>query len=258
MTRGIALIAALVCLAAFVASVVAMGRRFQQFNAASGRQAFVFAGVDTRAFEFAGRPVSVTDEDKPGQSAVLIKFGDRELRLLAPDSIKPGSAQMPGLVRHAEWLRILRFAPYTGRSREEFLKHLDEGKDRLAIVTRRALTAPDPRTGQVWARDRVFDFNELKSDGSIDSQTLRYPKTKGDKAPKAGELREGTWEKDAAGFLLPGTPPDSLSFGRPTAAFKNDAMQNAGWTLPAAVASGLGLVGALVALWGPRRAKRAP
>jgi hypothetical protein len=135
--RGIAAIAAVLSMVVFVLSVLALAGRIKDYNAGLGRTLFAFREVHDRAFEFAGRPVSITDEDRTGQSVVVVKYGERELRLLAPEAIKPGPAQMPGLVRHADWLRVLRFAPFPGGDRETFLRHLDEGKDRLAIVTRR-------------------------------------------------------------------------------------------------------------------------
>jgi hypothetical protein len=242
------------CLAVFVGSLWALAQRIGAYNAGAGRTMYVFNEVHDRGFEFAGRAVSLSDDDKEGQSSVIVRYGDVEKRLLAP--VEPGAAEMPGLARHADWLRVMRFAPYVGASDREFKEHLDQGKDRLAIVTRR-VGARDPHTGEVWNRDWQFEFDELLPDGTISTEVLRYPKTKGDKTPRAGELRPGTWEIDAAMRLMPGSPPDSLNFGRPTAAFKDDALKNAGWTLPAAVASALGLVACLGTLFAPRRV-RAP
>lgn len=252
--RRITMVLALVCLAVFIVSLAALALRIGDYNLSAGRTMYAFNEVHDRGFRFAGREVSLMDEDREGQSVVVVRYGDRELRLLA--SIPPLPSQLPGLARHVDWLRVLRFAPYKGRSREEFKQHLDEGNDRLAIVTRRPATAPDPKTGQVWNRDWLFDFHELLPDGAITNESLRYPKTKGDKTPRQGELRAGTWQMDAAMGMMPGNPPDSLNFGRPTAAFKDDALKNAGWTLPTAVAAALGLVTCLAVLFGPRRAKR--
>ncbi len=250
--RRIWLVTALACLAVFILSLAALARRIGAYNAGSGRTVYAFNEVHQRGFEFAGRPVTLVDDDKEGQSAVVLRYGEAEKRLLA--SVTPGDAQLPGLARHADWLRVLRFAPFHGRSSEEFKQHLDAGNDRLAVVTRRPAGARDPHTDEVWNRDWQFEFDELLPDGTIGTEVLRYPKTKGDKTPKPGELRPGTWELDAAMLMMPNNPPDSLNFGRPTAAFRDDALKNAGWTLPAAVASALGLVASLAVLMGPRRA----
>ncbi len=255
--RPIPTILAVVCLSVFAVSLAALARRIDAYNAGVGRTMYAFNEVHQRGFRFAGREVSLMDEDKEGQTVVVVRYGERELRLAVPPAVqaKLGSPQLPGLARHADWLRVLRFAPFKGRSQAEFKQNLDQGTDRLAIVTRRPQAGPDPHTGEVWNRDWLFEFHELMTDGTVSVESLRYPKTKGDKNPKAGELRAGTWEMDAAMGMMPGNPPDSLNFGRPTAAFKDDALKNAGWTLPVAVASVLGLVACLATMLGPRRAK---
>jgi hypothetical protein len=254
-SRRVAVVLTLACAGVFVVGIAGLARRIGEFNAAAGRTMYAFNEVHEREFQFAGRKVSLTDEEREGQTVVVVQYGDAELRLIAPREVDIGSAQLPGLARHSEWLRVLRFAPFKGRNRTEFKEHLDEGTDRLAILSRRPAVGPDPHTGEVWNRDWLFEFRELLPDGTIAAETLRYPKTKGDKNPKPGELRAGTWEMDAAMGMMPGSPPDSLNFGRPTAAFKDDALRNAGWTLPAAVAGALGLVASLAVLLGPRRAK---
>ena len=244
---------ALACLGVFALSLSALAGRIGAYNSASGRTMYTFREVHDRAFEFAGRAVSLTDEEKEGQTVVVVRYGERELRLLA--GAPPLSPQLPGLARHADWLRVLRFTEY--RPGVRLREHLDQGNDRLAVVSRRAPTGPDPRTGEVWDRDWFFEFDELMPDGTIRGESLRCARTRGDKAPRPGELRAGTWEMDAAMGMLPGSPPDSLNFGRPTAAFRDVALRNAGWTLPAAVGSALGLVACLVGLLGPRGRPRA-
>jgi len=191
------MILAAACLVVFVVSLGALARRIEAYNAGSGRTMYAFNEVHQRGFQFAGREVSLTDEEKEGQTVVVLRYGEREARLQVPPAIQSrlGSAQLPGLARHADWLRVLRFAPFKGRSREEFKQHLDEGTDRLTIVTRRPQAGPDPHTGEVWNRDWLFEFHELLPDGTISAESLRYPKTRGDKNPKAGSCaREpGRW-----------------------------------------------------------------
>jgi hypothetical protein len=245
----------LICLGLFILSLVSLGSRIRAFNARPGRHAYAFIPLDVRAFTFAGKPVTLTDDDGPGGTVVSAKYGDATLRL--PASVAPLPATLPGLARHADWLRVLRFADRGTDSSQEFQQRLNQGKDRLVIVVRRPRTTADPRTGEVPAGDWVFDFHELKPEGGFATHTLRMPKSKGDKTPKADELQPNTWEIDAARTLMPQNPPDSLNFGRPTASFKDDALKSAGWTLPAAVLSVLGLVACLAVLLAPRRPRTA-
>jgi hypothetical protein len=240
------------CLGGLLYSIVAMAHRVAAYNAQADRKLWVFQEVKTREFRFAGRDVSLTDSRAPdGSDLLTVKYGDKELKLVP--SIKPRDARLPGLARHSDWLRVLRFAEYGKRSAEEFKAHLDEGTDRIVVATRRAPTGPDPRTGDVWRRDWTFDFHELMPDGMIHSESLRTPKTKGDKAPKADELKQGTWEMEAALLLMPGTPPDSLNISRPAAAFKGDAVPAMGWTLPTAAATALGFLAFAALAAAPRR-----
>jgi hypothetical protein len=251
--RVLAASLALVSLGVFILSVVSLAARIRDYNQSPERQRFAFMPVGDRSFTFAGRPVGLSDDDRGDQSVVLVRYGERELRLTAP--VKPLPPELPGLARHQDWLRVLRFAERGSGSSEEFQKSLNEGHDRLVVVVRRPRVAADPRTGEVPKGDWVFDFNELLPDGSIRSHTLREPKTKGDKNPKADELKPNTWEMDAAMSLMPGSPPDSLNFGRPTASFKKDALTVAGWTMPAAVVSILALVASLAVMAAPRRTR---
>lgn len=255
--RAIWLLIAVLCLGAFAASMLGLTARIRDYNTRADRAMYAFNTVNDRMFRFAGRDVSLLDEAKDGQEVVVVRFGDKETRLVP--SVEPKNAQIPGLKRHADWLKVVRFTEYKGASRQEFQQHLNEGNDRLVIVTRRPRAAADPRTGEVWQRDWVFEFNEFLPSGEIQSRTLRYPRTKGDKQPKPDELRVNTWEMDAAMSLMPQNPPDSLNFGRPTTVFREDALRHAGWTMPAAVVSALGVMAALAAAFAPqRRARRAP
>lgn len=245
MPRAGLIAAVLLCLAVFALSVWALLGRIETFN--SGRELYQFKDVTTWGFGWAGRDVTLSEETRENQVSVLVRYGDRELRLLATAD-KLGHPDLPPAIRHQDWLHVRRFAAYRPGQAPE--------AERLIITTRRPLTAADPRTGSVWNRDWTFEFHELLTDGTIRTETLRYPRARGDKDPKPGELREGTWQKDAAMLMMPGSPPDTLNFGRPTASFKRDALRDAGWTFPAAIASGLGLIASLALLLAPRAAAR--
>lgn len=243
------------CFASLLACGYFMSGRAAAFNAAQDRKLWVFQDVNRRTFKFAGRDVLLMDtKTAKGEEQVQVRFGDQNL-WLSP-YLKPGDPALPELVRHANWMRVLRFAEMGRRSFEEFKAHLEEGNDRLALVVKRPLTTPDPRTGEVW--QWTFDFHEFLQDGTIRTEGLRFPKTKGDKAPKPGELRIGSWQMEAALQLMPKTPPDSLAVGRPTAAFRGDAMKSLGWTLPAAATSVCGVIVFSILAAAPRRKRQLP
>jgi hypothetical protein len=236
-------------------SINAMAGRVNKFNADADRKLWTFSDpIDTRAFRYAGREVAIKDTTGPdGKELVVTTYGERELKLTP--SITPKDPKLPGLFRHADWFKVFRFAEYPKKgSVRDFRDSLEEGKDRLVFVTRRPLTTADPRTGEVWARDWTFDFHEFLPDGTIHTEGFRLPKTKGDiKTPKPNELSPGTWQMEAALRLMPPTPADSLNLGRPTAAFKKDAVSVMGWTLPVATLTALGLMISLALGAAPRR-----
>lgn len=244
---------ALACLIVLMVSALAMARRVDAFNEANQPARWVFSTVNARDFLFGGHEVHIADTTTPdGADLVTVSIDKTEALRLTPSS-KPKDASLPGLARHEEWLKVIRFAELGKRSFEEFQAHIDQGNDRIAIVVKRPLTGPDPRTGDVWQRDWMFDFHELGKDGSVRSEGLRFPRTKGDRTPKANELQSGTWQMDAALHLMPKTPPDSMAIGRPTAAFRKTAMRSLGWTLPVAALSALGLIVCLSFAAAPRR-----
>ncbi len=240
-------------------SIYAMAGRVSEFNARADRKLWAFkTPIDTRTFRFAGRDVSITDTTAAdGSDLVVVTYGDRELKLTP--GVKPKDPKLPGLFRHSDWLKVLRFAEYPkNASIQEFKDQLEDGKDRLVFAARHPLTTADPRTGDVWGRDWTFDFHELVPDGTIRTEGLRLPKTKGDrKTPQPNELRPGTWQMEAALLVMPQTPADSLNLGRPTASFKGDAVSVMGWTLPVATVTALGLMVSLALGAAPRRYKSA-
>lgn len=253
MTRLHFILLALACLIALLLSALAMAQRVESFNEVNQPARWVFSTVNAREFLFGGHTVRLIDSTSPeGADLVIVTVDEREALRLSP-SVKPKEASLPGLMRHEEWLKVIRFAELGRRSFEEFQAHIDQGNDRIAIVVKRPLTGPDPRTGSVWERDWMFDFHELSADGSIRTDGYRLPKTKGDRTPKPNELQPGMWQMDAALQLMPKTPPDSMAIGRPTAAFRKTAMRSLGWTLPVAAISALGLIISLSLAAAPRR-----
>jgi hypothetical protein len=183
------LILCLACLGIMVNRIVA-------FHRENPRVFYQFNRIDAREFNYADRPVTITDEPETGPAdAVLVRFGDQTLRIRR--TLPPGIDGLPGLQEHADWLRVMRFADASGISDEEFHKRLgtSELPDRLAIITRSSRPGANPESwGKVWKRDWSFDLYELKADGTIEHERLRYPTATRMKEPKPGELHENTWQ----------------------------------------------------------------
>lgn len=237
------LVACLACLGIMVTRIVA-------FHRESPRVFYMFNRIDVREFVYADRPVTLTDQPESGPAdAVLVRFGDEILRIRR--TLPPGIDGLPGLQEHNDWLRVMRFADASGMSDEEFQQRLGSGdlQDRLAIVTRSSRPGANPESwGKVWKRDWSFDFYELKADGTIEHQRLRYPTATRMKEPKPGELHENTWQFQAAMYLM----PQGGNAG-PTRNFRNDGLAAAGWTLPASMFTGLIFVGTFFFTVAPRR-----
>jgi hypothetical protein len=238
---------ALLCLAVLALSIRAMGGRIAAFNAQPERRTWLFRVINDRAFDYAGRRAEVRDEtDESGRVVVAIAYGDDVLRL--PATIPPRFENLPGLKRHEDWLRVLRFAERGARSEQEVEDAVRRGeiRDRLVAVVRRP-KVDDPRTlGQGWRKQWAFDFYEFLPEGGFASHTLDYPTGRSIDKPRPGQLVQGTWEFDAALFVMP-------PMGKPSPKFTGDALHAMGWTLPAAAFSGLGLLGAVVYLLIVRR-----
>lgn len=219
--------------------------RLAEANRTSEKELFVFQVLDDREFQFARRPVRIIDWADERGEGVDIHFGDEILRLLAP--FPSASSQLPGLVRHDRWLRVLRFAPRRGVSMEELERRIASGElsDRLTVVVVLPRPGSDPETwAKVWHREITFDVYEFLGDGSIVHERFDYPESdrslarRQAKARREGrpipqrsptDLVEGTWQYHAALLAIPK--------GRePTPRFIADGWESAGWPLPTAMA----------------------
>lgn len=223
------------CLVVLLVSVTAMTRRLVEHNKAKPREQHVFQPVNERAFRYANREVSIQDFGEAGREGVEIKYADMTERLSA--AIQPMESQLPGLLRHQDWLRVLRLVTLRGPS-ESLTQKLDAGMDRLIVVTRRPLLGPDPRSGSYAKKEWAFDFLELLADGSIAKETWKYPHNRAGRDRKPDELPEGSWQENAAIMLMP-------TFQAPNSSFAYGAVKAMGWTLPAAGLSGVALILAL-------------
>lgn len=245
--RLIALLVAAASLAALIGSVAAMAQRIGAFNAASEQKLYMFRQVNGREFIFADKPVMLQDEETAAGTVVAVRYGDELLRLTA--TIEPGPPQLPHLVRHEHWMKVLRFAEHGRTSTEEADERVRRGEipDRLVIVVRNPPRGADAQTwGQVWRKSWTFDLYEFRPEGGFAHQRLAYPTHKRDEEPRPGELAEGTWQFYAALLVMP-------SGSRPTPKFTNDALRAMAWTLPASAGSMLLLMGSLAAFAAPKR-----
>jgi hypothetical protein len=218
-----------------------MARRIASFHESDKREVYAFQRVESREFDFAGHKATLTDDRSDPRAPILVvKYADHETRIpvSVPPDVESARWKLPGLIPHEDWLRVLRMAPRGGMTTQEWLEKRDSGQleQRLILVARIPQPGADPQTwGNVWKKLWSFDFYELMPDGSIARHArLKYPTTRGIKAPKIGELRENTWQFQAALQTM----PQAGSVG-PTHNFFGNAVAAAGWTLPAAAFSGL-------------------
>lgn len=269
--RAIALALAGLSLVALAVSAWGLARRIDAWNEAHARPIYYFFPVDQTSFTFAGKPVTISDElDDRGEGEVTIRYADESLVLKVRI---PNPLPLPGLDRHTDWLRFHVFAEGTGRSYPDFRRALDAGEitSRLVAVVR-IPHAPPSREGRFsleteedwgWGevrRDRwAFQFHEFLPEGGWRSETLRFPESgqsfyrrqvraemKGEPPPERApdELEESSWQFQAA---LP------LMNRPPAITHEQQALRNAGLTLPVASASIVVFMLSLAFALAPRR-----
>ena len=275
-SRALFLIIAALATATLLLSAWRLAKRIEAWNATQGRQIYYFFPVETTLFTFAGKPVEVGDElNELGEGDVTVEYGDDTLRI--PVAV-PNKLPLPGLSRHAGWLRFHVFAPAEkGQSFGEFEAALEAGEitQRLVAVVRTPFGAEASEglfgleTEEEWGwgevrRDRwAFTFHEFLPEGGWRSETLRFPESgkafyrrqvraerEGLPPPtrRADELREGSWQFDAA-IPLMNRPPSITS--------EQQALRSAGWTLPVASASIVIIMVSLAFAFAPARTKAA-
>jgi len=253
-SRPLALIGLIVSLAALLVSVGLMSRKVNAFYESSEHTLWMFDPISDREFTYAGRAVSIMDEDVPdGRVVVAVRYGDVVERINA--TIPPLPAQVPGLVRHQDWLRVLRFAEHGKRDFREAKRELDSGAiaDRLVLVVRRPPPGMNPEAlGRVAQKEWMFDLYEFKPEGGFAIQRLGWPESEREararaasgQGPNVSKLQEGTWQYYAALMVMP---------IKPTPRFTGDAVRAMGWTLPSAAFSALAVVASVIALTSARR-----
>ncbi|GJQ29943.1 MAG: hypothetical protein HBSAPP03_18270 [Phycisphaerae bacterium] len=249
LAAGLALLSGAAC----VYFGLGIARTIGEFHKNHPREIYAFKTIGEPAFTFGGIPVTLTNDLAiPDQPYLVVKYGEDDLRLRVT---VPGDYRLPKLIPHNDWMRVLAFAPAVNKTEREFLDDLTRNNDyRLVIVTRTPRPGVDPKTfGAAWQRDWSFDFHEFVRGhegrgGGFTHERLEYPTTSGNKPPKPGELRENTWQFQAALQLM----PKAGGVG-PTHNFYGDALAAAGWRLPAAAFSGAIGTFAIAFAFAPRR-----
>lgn len=249
-------IAAAVSALVLAGSLVALTSRLVTFYREHPPTRFIFQDLDTRSFSYAGRDVSLTDEmSEAGDRFLVVRYGDDALRLrVAIPHRQHEALKDHGLAAHRDWMRALRFVEATAKDPERVIHELKLGNlpDRLVIVTRTPRAGVDPATwGEVFRKDWTFDFYEFKPEGGFETQRLHYPTNRRGEPAKPGELREGTWQWDAALLTMP-------KAGLPAQNFVNTGFKAMGWTFPAACLSSVALAVSLVMVSYRPKAKPAP
>lgn len=260
MSRARAIAAAVALLALFgaIASGYLMARRLAAFVERHGRTVYAFRPVADTRFEYAGRPVAFDDQpatEAEPFGALLLRYGEEQVRLRVTVAPRAHAASLPGLVRHEDWMRVLRFAPLSGRTDREFAEGLASGEiaDRIAVVARTPPPGADPETwGRIWRKDWTFDIYELLPDGTIRHERFAYPQGR-PYSPDAPTMHNGlptlrpdSWQFDAALHVMPeGSGPRIMA--------ADSAIRAAGWTLPAASIAIFAFVAGLLVAVAPKR-----
>ncbi len=236
--RSISIVVAVFSAAAMVACGFAMASRIAAYHKANPREVFAFQRIDYPSFEIHGREVEFTDETQDGIAYLNVRYGDRRLRLLVTI---PGNAELPGLLPHEQWLRVLMFASAVGRSIDQVHDDLRSRRvePRMVVVTRTPRPGePQAYAGRMNPKAWTFDFHEFMPGGEIEHQKLRFPTTRQHQPDKEGELRENTWQYQAALSVI----PTGIS---PKPKFSDDGLRASGWTLPATTGATLIMLGAI-------------
>lgn len=249
--------------AAFALSIVPMARRIAAFNQAAHFARLHIEPQTSRHFKFAGYPeVSLTDATTPeGRSALKLEYAGAT-RLIEVKT--PPARDLPDLGGYEEWFKVLAVnnvkTDASGRSVPE------AGTEHLFLVARRTPEGFVPESwGSVRRVEWVFDFFELKPDGSIDAKVYRWPRSERSEQglttrnqsdhpdPREVELQklprldERSPEYQLAMHVIP-------KLNVPEHKFNDTALSPRvlGWTLPVSMLAFLSLIGGLFFAIAPR------
>ncbi len=265
--RRLALLVFLACLGGFALSTWAMSARISEFNKHAGFVRFHAEPVVSRAFRLEGWPEgTLTDKlDELGRSFLELSYAGTTT--LIPVKAPP-ARDLPNLAAYDEWVKVLAFnevaAGPDGKSAAV------PGTTRLWIVTRNTPSGYDPNAwGSVRKSEWVFNFHELKQDGTVLLEQRRWPRGyRGEKTLQsfAAEAQKAVSEKQAPTVeqaraaelarILPLKERSPEYFAAlhvipkinvPQYKFEDTALQFSvlGWTIPVA---GFSMLGAILSL----------
>ncbi len=264
--------------ALFALSAWPMAMRIQAFNKSRHFRHYHIQPIEKRVFTVGGfPPVRFEDsQDKAGRFVEKLIYGDPQTGKVQTRLIpleRPAAINLPDLGIFAEWMRVLAINEVVRDKSGN--QSVDEGSLRLLVVVRRTPEGFDPETwGAVRRTEWLFDFYELKPDGSITLETRRWP--------MANELYEQAFQERAAAAAkgADGRPPDmrlkeladmppleerSVEYQAalhvipklnvPKYKFTDTALsiRVLGWTLPVSMLAGLGFSFAFFFAVAPRR-----
>jgi hypothetical protein len=281
-SRWIALGVMLIGCAAFVAGLVPMTERVRTFNATHPPLRMHVEPITSREFSYADfPPARITDaKDAPGRAMVRLEFAGNTTDIPVK---APPAPNLPGLAAYDEWLKVLGIQESSVTKETIGAK---KGTERLFIITRRTPDGYDPDAwGSVRRIEWVFEFYELKRDGTIERSTWRWPRSYRAESRLAREAdasqpmpasivtetQKAEWRADIerAQHLLAIKPlaQRSLEYflalhvmpklSVPNYKFNDTAfnLEVLGWTMPVTMCSVLAMAGGLVFLVAPRKRK---
>lgn len=236
----------------FFGSAYPMAERIRDFNAKQHYPHFHAEELDSREPTFRGfLPVKLTDHPGEGDQpfTVELRYGDTPPVYIPVK--KPAAFNLPGLGIYDEWLKVLTVNEVERGGGG--VQHAKPGSERLLIVVRRTPEGFDPETwGSVRRTEWLFDFYDLKPDGTVVTYTHRWPRkdmreeqfqeraAAPDAKPwdqalaKIPPLSERSVEYFAALHVIPKLSVPQHKFS--DTAFTPRVM---GWTLPVSMLSGL-------------------
>ncbi len=260
MSNKIGWVIAVVCSAAVVYSVLQMSKRVGDYNERADFPHFRFRVMAAREFEALGRKVRVDDDQEGTQAMLRVQYGDTQAKFPVK---APPAKNVPVLGIYEEWAKVIEVHE-VGRT-ESGVQGDKYGTGRVVLVTRRTPQGMDPETwGKVFRDAWTFDFHEFKPDGTIETNTYRWPRGEMgqmtlDRLVREGkpeavalaaipELAERSWQYQTALHVIP-------KLNVPKYRFKDTAIRAMGWTLPAAGFGGLGAILGMCLGFAPARVR---
>lgn len=241
------------------ASATMMARRLADREDLANRPMVWFGKQSTsESFKFNDQQYRVTRVETPDAPVLRIDWRGREIDF--PINTFEDKPQLPGLLKHEDWFKIIPMAVGPYRTQDEFQDalHAGEVKPRLIAAARYPAEGFDPeKWGSVRRREWRYRFVEFLDDAppdeavrvtettyeDLDRVFLPGPHDKAPEVPLTDAQRYAQmWEYYA---MLQVTPPTMY---RAKDKLVSDGMRAMGWTWPAAGASTITMVVGLLVI----------